>query len=616
MVTPEQFDHYFFKVQELACCALDQNSRNALLQYIQNEKEKNLDPPYEDFFKGEYEFYSGQYKNALKYYIQAQTIPYFKLFCYRASAYVSKGSDEIEKALAFAEKAQRIFPDDYATLVILEELLTLDQNHDAAHAVRNKIHDLEVRYGAPFTSPKKRMEFIESFNLLIENTNVEDATEDSFALLKPQAFIPNGPLEGTQQPLVHGSHPSATASQIATLVIGTVEEPMSFVEPENHKTEIPPQPPKKDNSLFQTSLEDPLATRIHYFRQKQKDRLDAYLSRWQTRSHLSDNALFVLFGWNPSEYQKEHSFLIPKPSGGYFIRWNGKGIVINPGRNFLTFFHQQGMHIKDINYVIVTNDNPDSYSDVYEIYRLLHRLNQQQNDHQVIHYYFVPKVFQAVNSALKPNFKQERNNVHALELFLDSPNIEQTELAEDIKLSYFALSDAAKENLLSHLGIRLELKMTPEGSEEPISLGYLSETTWSTDWCHHLSNCDILISGFGETNAEDSAKKRYHDKALGYFGTLTLAESTQPKLLICSEFSGNDGDIRLEVVKLLRKEMQNQNFPTVILPADTCLEIDLHTLRAPCTVSKMSVNVAEMAITQSSQPFGNLQFLSPYCCIK
>src|SRR5437762_1229495 len=112
MVTPEQFDHYFFKVQELACCALDQTSRNALLQYIQKEKIRHRNSPYSDFFEGEHEFYNGQYKNALKYYIQAQAIPYFKLFCYRASAYVSKGSGEVDKALSFAEKAQRVFPDD------------------------------------------------------------------------------------------------------------------------------------------------------------------------------------------------------------------------------------------------------------------------------------------------------------------------------------------------------------------------------------------------------------------------------------------------------------------------------------------------------------------------
>jgi len=612
MITPEQFDHYFFKVQELACCALDQQSRNALLDFIKREKDKCLSSPYGDFFEGEYAFYSGQYKNALKYYIQAQSIPYFKLFCYRASAYVSKGADDISKAVEFAEKAQRVFPDDYSTLVILEELLTQDDRNDAAQGVRNKIQDLEIRFGAPFTSPKKRMELIENFNLMFENSS-STASEDSTEILKPQAFTPNGPLESTVQQTLMQNLYASNISQSAPFVRKTTfEEQKPLFEPQKQKAEVPFKLPVETISLPKNSSENSLASKIRDFHQQQQSKLDHYLATWQTRAHVPDNSLFSLFGWNTIECHQDHSFLLPKPSGGYFVRWNGKGIVINPGRNFLTFFHQQGLHIRDIHYVIVTNDNPDSYVDVYEIYRLLFRLNQTHAELQVVHYYFVPKVFQAINSVLKSNFKQERNNVHALELFVDSPNIEHTALSEEIKLSYFPLLKNSKDLNGSPLGIHLELKTHADS----VHIGYVSEAPWSSEWVKYLVGCNVVIAGFGETSLEDSMQTGYHEKSLGFFGTLSLLEASQPQVLLCSEFSGNDGDIRLEVVKLLREEMRKKQIASVIMPADPSLELDLHTLRAPCTISKMSVNVADMAITQSAQAFGTLQFLSPYCCIR
>ena len=126
------------------------------------------------------------------------------------------------------------------------------------------------------------------------------------------------------------------------------------------------------------------------------------------------------------------------------MRWKGMGVAINPGRDFLSQFHAQGLHIRDIDAVIVTSDRPDSYEDVPEIYALNYQTNKLSQELKIIHYYLHQHAFQALSGVLKPHFKQERHNLHSLELFLDSPELEKIELSREIQLHYFRLRSSGE----------------------------------------------------------------------------------------------------------------------------------------------------------------------------
>ena len=109
-----------------------------------------------------------------------------------------------------------------------------------------------------------------------------------------------------------------------------------------------------------------------------------------------------------------------KTSGGFFLRWNGIGIAVNPGKNFIKYFHSLGLSIHDIHFVIATHEDIESCSDIRTIYDLAYQLNRTGANLHVIHYYLNLKAYQMLSSFLKPHFKQERHSVHCLELFLDS----------------------------------------------------------------------------------------------------------------------------------------------------------------------------------------------------
>lgn len=409
---------------------------------------------------------------------------------------------------------------------------------------------------------------------------------------------------------------------------------------------------KSSHSLLGSSLgleagaEISLEKRVEQFHKHQSTLISHYVEQSQMRKELDRDFLYVLNGWN---YQREKdlsvyggqakisSFLLPeyrrKTCGGIYLRWNGKGIVINPGMNFLENFHYHGLYVKDIDCVIVTRDNTDAYSDVKGIYDLNYQHNTVSSSLHVINYYLNQKAYNNIATLLKPRFKQERNTIHCLELYLDSPDVEVLNLYEGVSLRYFYISPSNQDNQPSEreetgdldqehscLGIRLELdssaRLEKESKKESFSLGFASGVSWSPRLASSLKGCNIIIAGFEKTGVDDYSKLKYNGDCLGYYGTYSLVKEAQPRLLLCCEFSGREGDIRVEVVKKLREELRKESKQeTVILPGDTGLYLDLERLSIQCSISKAFVDPQKIRVVKSSEAFGDLKYLCPSCFI-
>jgi len=84
--------------------------------------------------------------------------------------------------------------------------------------------------------------------------------------------------------------------------------------------------------------------------------------------------------------------------------------------------------------------------------------------------------------------------------------------------------------------------------------------------------------------------------------------------MLCTEFNGQEGDVRLEVVKKLRIEYQNANPSETtipeILPAEDGLFTDLNTLQIECSVNKTLLDPKDVVVVRTKDPFGALQYLS------
>lgn len=386
----------------------------------------------------------------------------------------------------------------------------------------------------------------------------------------------------------------------------TSQEPIAMPE---HSKISSPLTSKSESQEFETAI------LVH--KQKQQEGLKNYLNLFNERK---DSLLDGLYIFDESFLKQDPSFKnfplsnsISK-KGGYYIRWNGKGVVINPGIHFLDAFHKQQFHIRDIDSVIITNSNPESYTDIKRIYDLNADLNKFSSEIKVIHYYVVENAYDLLSSLLKPLYSQEKNTLHRLEFFMDSPDVERLEMHSGIYLNYFSIEKQKKYSLnpTAHLGIRLDLQ------KEDLSftrLAFLSQCGWSPFLSHDLSICDILVAGFGHTSVDDYQKLHYNEHSLGFYGVATLIEELNPQVVILTEFDEREGDIRLEVIKKLREESNLHAKLTSIVPGNQGLYLDLKQFLMACNQTKQLVSIEEIRMIKSADAFDPFLYISSDCLI-
>jgi len=565
-----QLSAYIAQAEQLiAMLDTQQEARGSLLQLIDRCAQMAAhNSPYEAFFKGERALFHGEYEHALRFYLQAKGIPHFEFFCYRASALISQAHGKEEKALHFAKKALKSHPNDPLCL------------------------------------------------------NVAASSTEKHAAPLPLSQL----FSSEKEPCPLGEQEMEELAKIFEAEGPSAEELFGKEVPPEQPSLAPGGPQQHESSAA-------LDRRINIFHSKQSALIKRYLSSFERRPLSKDHLLHVIGGGNvylpfntgskpssSSELSQLFSDILPKGGKeGLFIRWNGKGIAINPSRHFLTYLHEQQLHLRDIDVVIVTHEAADTFASVKEIYTLNYQLNQVADELQIIHYYFNERSYQQLAPQLKPHFKQERCALHCLELFVDSPDVEKIDLGNEILLHYFptTLHEAFKERRPgdhASLGICLELNASQQGlANRSIRLGYIGATAWSPLLAHLLGPCNILVAAFGHTSARDYEKINYNDDSLGYFGTFSLLEELHPRIALCSEFDGREGDIRIEVVKQLREDIMS--IPTAVLPADHGLLLNLITMEIICSVSQEGVAAEHVRVAKPSRPFGQIRYLSPACCI-
>lgn len=384
--------------------------------------------------------------------------------------------------------------------------------------------------------------------------------------------------------------------------------------------------PEKTAPVLDFDMDLFLKDKMGEFEKNKRELIQDYLLKSQ--EHLCESQTLKFFTSPPvASNLSFESILSSEPQEdnvtSVYIRWNNQGLLINPSIDFLKNFHQQGHFLHEINYVIVTTDSSLIHAEVKKIHRFNTLLNTYNSDIHVIQYFLNHVSHQELARFLKPNYKQEKNTVHLLELFKDSPEVEKQQLSDSICLHYFPI--AKKDGFVSYqerdllspsLGLRVELR--DPHSHQSTLVGFLANCIWSPLLAHHVGLCDILITSFGFTAADDLEKRKYNDSCLGYYGTASLLEEIQPKFLCCMEFSTRHGDLRLELMQKLRQDFEQCQTIVchpAILPADDNLEIHLENLLLKCSLTRQWVDPQQIKIIKTNLNFGALSFLHPACCL-
>lgn len=189
----EKFNNYLKEV-ELLAKDLDthpENQKEILNIIVHYREELKGDKDFLALLMGEEAVYKEEYSTALLHYLKSPKNPFFLFLYDRASALLHFQKGNFKKAKEFAEKAQKIFPDDY----LLSKLV----KQNAIFPPSQKATELSYDAQKEFVNSKKDLLRIQAiYDLLLEGldfSKVEELQNDKaeyriFLLAEIEKLIP------------------------------------------------------------------------------------------------------------------------------------------------------------------------------------------------------------------------------------------------------------------------------------------------------------------------------------------------------------------------------------------------------------------------------------------
>ena len=313
----------------------------------------------------------------------------------------------------------------------------------------------------------------------------------------------------------------------------------------------------------------------------------------------------------------------PSRGGGYYIDTGTKGIVIDPGFDFIKNFREAGHFLTDIDYVFITHAHNDHSADLESLITLLHMYNTKEIRGDK---YALKNRNTIYQQMLREYPRKEGNEIEKLveKEYERSPRRKRFTIAlsqsTNKKFSFLDISkeadfkikiiDTSPSHIDSHLV--LNIASTDETvlscsviyakhhdlisdahcvgfvfSHSNISLVYTGDTGFD-DTIKELyeklksksnSSNIILLAHIGGFKNEEKYNlhlnhNQYYKNHLGRLGLIELIEILDPQLCIISEFGEEfRGNCRVDLANLFNSEIQKIEKETVFVPADLGLKV-------------------------------------------
>lgn len=287
---------------------------------------------------------------------------------------------------------------------------------------------------------------------------------------------------------------------------------------------------------------------------------DAYGLEFSKRDFRLQNRSFltVLKGFSSSTpffypALRERFHNVPIKGGGFFLKWRGYGIAVDPGINFMENMHIAGLNINDINAIFITHNHIDHNGDLSTIDDLASQFGKKD-----IVLYIDKQTEQECVRRLE-NFSTK--NRHGID-FATMGESFSIGVEKDIQVELMPTKHILEKDgtYLEEVTYALKLSLKDAGIIRSV-IGFTSDTIYLEEFSDFFANCDYIIANISETNKEDYIKREPKNTHLGYCGCLQLIKSCCSKTkkktkFIISEFWAGKGDVRKELVRALRKETE------------------------------------------------------------
>lgn len=271
--------------------------------------------------------------------------------------------------------------------------------------------------------------------------------------------------------------------------------------------------------------------------------------------------------------------------GGYFLYWKGKGIVIDPGFDFLANFLNNGLSVHDIDAVIITHAHVDHCSDLESILTLLFEYNAKNTgDEKKIDLFMNLGAMKKFLGWIPIDVDEKDtiiNRIYPLERGM-SFNLE----AYNLRLT---ATDAIHDEILCKcysVGLLFELYNKGKYTKnKPFKIGYTSDTRHDKVIEEQYAGVDIIVPHLGSIDItdfiKDEKKKKKRGDHLMLKGVISTIQKSKAKLAIVSEFGEELREHRMTIVKALNRVFQ-QNKMAKCLTGDIGLRVSIPNLKVKC----------------------------------
>lgn len=297
--------------------------------------------------------------------------------------------------------------------------------------------------------------------------------------------------------------------------------------------------------------------------------------------------------------------------GGYFLKYNGKGIIIDPGFNFIDNFKGSGHNFSEINSILITHSHNDHTADLESILTLLHKYNELIKG--------LDDRFRE-NTILAELSKKRKVNVEDISeedverAFLASKRRKVVDiyLTKSTLLKYSGMFDLFSGNNyklhvveagdVKELQAGLKMIVMPAKHDDIISdrdsVGFILDVdntaiiyTGDTGWSDSIGKAystimrklrgkyKLLVAHLGgfkryeENYLLQSIRWRsYYKNHLGRIGVVKLTEILKPDVCLISEFGEELKEHRCELAEIYNEVF---NGMTTFIPADIGLTFNL-----------------------------------------